>query len=107
MDSICNVIRSVDGIQMMFLFCQVVDLAEDLQSGTHLCALVEQLQGKPLKPSWHARPASRHHSLENVTAALRAIEADGVKLVNIGENFSLTIRVVIMILHTTMIDYHD
>lgn len=70
---------------MDYILFKVIDLAEDLKSGTHLCALVEQLQGKPLKPAWHQRPASRHHSLENVTAALNAIEADGVKLVNIGK----------------------
>jgi len=46
---------------------------------------VEALQKKPIKPAWNKRPTNQHHYLENVTAALNAIEQDGVKLVNIGE----------------------
>ena len=61
----------------------VKDLAEDLQDGTKLCALVEALQKRPLR-GWVRRPANRHQHLENVSCALQAVEADGVKLVNIG-----------------------
>lgn len=46
---------------------------------------MEALQKKPIKPAWNKRPTNQHHYLENVTAALNAIEQDGVKLVNIGE----------------------
>uniref|UniRef100_A0A2M4CKF2 Putative actin-binding cytoskeleton protein filamin n=1 Tax=Anopheles darlingi TaxID=43151 RepID=A0A2M4CKF2_ANODA len=63
---------------------QVIEFHEDFCDGTFLCALVEGLQKRPLKPSWNKRPANQHHYLENVTTALNAIEADGVKLVNIG-----------------------
>ncbi|XP_058120386.1 filamin-A isoform X1 [Anopheles ziemanni] len=63
---------------------QVIEFHEDFCDGTLLCALVEGLQKRPLKPSWNKRPANQHHFLENVTTALNAIEADGVKLVNIG-----------------------
>uniref|UniRef100_A0A8W7PHV9 Calponin-homology (CH) domain-containing protein n=1 Tax=Anopheles coluzzii TaxID=1518534 RepID=A0A8W7PHV9_ANOCL len=63
---------------------QVIEFHEDFCDGTLLCALVEGLQKRPLKPSWNKRPANQHHYLENVTTALNAIEADGVKLVNIG-----------------------
>ncbi|KAB0797522.1 hypothetical protein PPYR_08515 [Photinus pyralis] len=63
---------------------RVRDLSQDLCSGVTLCALVEALQGHPIKPSWNKRPVNQHHYLENVTAALHAIEQDGVKLVNIG-----------------------
>lgn len=62
----------------------VVDLAEDFKDGTRLCALVEVLTNRRL-PRWNTRPANQHHHLENVSTALQAIEADGVKLVNIGE----------------------
>ncbi|XP_046603545.1 filamin-A [Neodiprion virginianus] len=62
---------------------EVVDLAEDFRDGTRLCALVEILTNKRL-PRWNSRPANQHHHLENVSTALQAIEADGVKLVNIG-----------------------
>lgn len=64
---------------------RVADLGADLRSGVRLCALVETLQGKPIKPSWNKKPGNQHHYLENVTAALTAIEQDGVKLVNIGK----------------------
>lgn len=65
---------------------RVRDLSQDLCTGVTLCALVEDLQGRPLRPSWNRRPANQHHYLENVTTALNAIEQDGVKLVNIGNN---------------------
>lgn len=64
---------------------RVADLSEDLCTGVRLCALVEALQGHPLKPAWNKRPMNQHHYLENVTTALNAIEQDGVKLVNIGK----------------------
>ncbi|KAL7301856.1 hypothetical protein TKK_0005461 [Trichogramma kaykai] len=61
----------------------VVDLESDFGDGTRLCALVEQLTGnKHFK--WHRDPVNQHQHLENVSAALKAVEADGVKLVNIG-----------------------
>ncbi|XP_030749718.1 filamin-A-like [Sitophilus oryzae] len=63
---------------------RIVDLSQDLCTGVRLCALVEALQKRPIKPAWNKRPANQHHYLENVTAALNAIEQDGVKLVNIG-----------------------
>lgn len=49
-----------------------------------MCSLVENLQKRPLK-SWNRRPANQHHYLENATVALKAIEEDGIKLVNIGK----------------------
>lgn len=65
----------------------VLDLAEDFRDGTRLCALVEVLTKRRL-PRWNPRPANQHHHLENVSTALQAIEADGVKLVNIGNVLS-------------------
>ncbi|XP_026826378.1 filamin-A isoform X2 [Ooceraea biroi] len=61
----------------------VLDLAEDFRDGTRLCALVEVLTQRRLS-RWNPKPANQHHHLENVSTALQAIEADGVKLVNIG-----------------------
>lgn len=63
---------------------KVSDLSIDFCDGTHLCALVESLQKRKLKPSWNKRPANQHHYLENASKALKAIEDDGIKLVNIG-----------------------
>lgn len=64
---------------------QVSDWTTDFCDGTALCALVENLQKRPLKPSWNRRPGNQHHYLENATVALNAVEGDGIKLVNIGE----------------------
>lgn len=63
---------------------QVSDWTTDFCDGTHLCTLVENLQKRPLK-GWNRRPANQHHYLENASVALKAIEEDGIKLVNIGE----------------------
>uniref|UniRef100_A0A1B6E957 Calponin-homology (CH) domain-containing protein n=2 Tax=Clastoptera arizonana TaxID=38151 RepID=A0A1B6E957_9HEMI len=63
---------------------EVRDLASDFCDGTRLCALVEVLQKRKLRPNWIKRPANPHQYLENVTAALTAVSEDGVKLVNIG-----------------------
>uniref|UniRef100_A0A1I8NW15 Calponin-homology (CH) domain-containing protein n=1 Tax=Stomoxys calcitrans TaxID=35570 RepID=A0A1I8NW15_STOCA len=62
----------------------VHDWPTDFCDGTCLCALVENLQTRPLKPAWNRRPANQHHYLENVAIALKSIEADHIKLVNIG-----------------------
>lgn len=59
-------------------------MASDFCDGTLLCLLVESLQKRPLKPSWNKNPSNQHHYLENVACALNAVEADGIKLVNIG-----------------------
>lgn len=59
-------------------------MASDFCDGTLLCLLVESLQKRPLKPTWNKRPANQHHYLENASCALNAVEADGIKLVNIG-----------------------
>lgn len=64
---------------------EVHDLVADFCDGTRLCALVEVLQKRPLRPAWIQRPANQHQYLENVATALTAIAADGVKLVNIGK----------------------
>lgn len=69
----------------MYEMLQVSDWTTDFCDGTALCALVENLQKRPLKPSWNRRPGNQHHYLENATVALNAIEGDGIKLVNIGE----------------------
>lgn len=64
---------------------EVNDLSSDFCDGTRLCALVEVLQKRKIRPTWIKHPANQHQYLENVTAALNAIAEDGVKLVNIGK----------------------
>ncbi|XP_065214935.1 filamin-A isoform X4 [Planococcus citri] len=63
---------------------RVVNLASDFGDGTKLCALVEVLQKRIIKPHWNRKPTNQHQYLENVSCALNAIAEDGVKLVNIG-----------------------
>lgn len=63
---------------------KITTLSTDFCDGTKLCALVEQLQKRTLKPGWSRKPVNHHQYLENVTTALNAISEDGVKLVNIG-----------------------
>lgn len=63
----------------------VANLASDFCNGTKLCALVEVLQKRILKPGWIRKPINQHQFLENVSTALNAIAEDGVKLVNIGK----------------------
>lgn len=75
---------------------RVADLSQDLESGVRLCALVEALQGHPIKPTWNKKPANQHHYLENVTCALNAIEQDGVKLVNIGVYYSIELHLLML-----------
>jgi Ca2+-binding actin-bundling protein fimbrin/plastin (EF-Hand superfamily) len=78
---------------------EVHDLVADFCDGTRLCALVEVLQKRPLKPAWIHRPANQHQYLENVATALTAIGADGVKLVNIGK--LLVVNFVTLKLHNS------
>ncbi|RZF33012.1 hypothetical protein LSTR_LSTR012785 [Laodelphax striatellus] len=63
---------------------EVLDLTKDFQDGTKLCALLEVLQGRQIKPPWIRKPANQHQCLENAASALKAIAEDGIKLVNIG-----------------------
>lgn len=64
---------------------KVVNLMTDFCDGTKLCALVEVLRNRILKPGWNRKPTNHHQYLENVSCALNAVAEDGVKLVNIGE----------------------
>ncbi|CAG0902821.1 unnamed protein product, partial [Cyprideis torosa] len=57
-------------------------LEHDLSDGLKLIALVEQLTGRRIRKI--PRPINHHQWLENVQFALNAIEEDGIKLVNIG-----------------------
>lgn len=50
-------------------------------------ALIEVLQKRKLRNN--LRPVNQHQMLENASTALNAITADGIRLVNIGNNNSL------------------
>lgn len=79
-----NNVKNLEFRSLNTCLLQVSDWTTDFCDGTHLCTLVENLQKRPLK-GWNRRPANQHHYLENASVALKAIEEDGIKLVNIGK----------------------
>lgn len=61
------------------------NLETDLCDGLRLVTLIEVLSGKYL-PKHNKRPSFRSQKLENVSVALKFLEADeGIKIVNIGK----------------------
>lgn len=64
------------------------NLETDLSDGLRLITLIEVLAGKHL-PKHNKRPTFRSQKLENVSVALKFLDDQGIKLVNIGEFLSL------------------
>lgn len=62
---------------------EVTDLQTDLRDGWRLCALMEALQHRRI-PHATRRPFNQHQMIDNINLALRAMEEDGIRLVNIG-----------------------
>lgn len=60
------------------------NLETDLSDGLRLITLIEVLSGKRL-PKHNKRPTFRSQKLENVSVALKFLDDEGIKLVNIGE----------------------
>lgn len=65
---------------------RVKDLKTDFSNGVKLIKLVNVLQQPNSKVSkrYFKAPSNQHQALENISLALNAITADGIKLVNIG-----------------------
>lgn len=61
------------------------NLETDLGDGLRLIALIEVLSQKRL-PKHNKRPTFRSQKLENVSVALKFLEEEGIKIVNIGES---------------------
>lgn len=59
------------------------DLESDLSDGLRLVSLVEVLSQKHL-PKHNKRPTFRSQKLENVSVALKFLEDEGIRIVNIG-----------------------
>lgn len=59
-------------------------LETDLSDGLRLIALIEVLAHKRL-PKYNKRPTFRSQKLENVSVALKFLENEGIRIVNIGE----------------------
>ena len=60
------------------------DLESDLSDGLGLVALIEVLAQKRL-PKHNKTPNFRSQKLENVSVALKFLEDQGIRIVNIGE----------------------
>ena len=59
-------------------------LESDLSDGLRLIALIEVLSQKRM-PKYNKRPTFRSQKLENVSVALKFLEDEGIKIVNIGK----------------------
>nr|XP_012143519.1 PREDICTED: filamin-A-like [Megachile rotundata] len=60
------------------------DLESDLSDGLRLISLIEVLTQKKL-PKHSQRPTFRSQKLENVSVALKFLDDEGIRIVNIGE----------------------
>lgn len=65
----------------------ISNLESDLSDGLRLIALIEVLSQKRM-PKYNKRPTFRSQKLENVSVALKFLEDEGIKIVNIGKLFS-------------------
>lgn len=63
---------------------QVTDLIMDLQDGTILVKLIENLTGKKIK-GFHKAPETTAHMLDNLDLVFKTIQNSGIKLIGIGE----------------------
>ena len=78
----CNVQIQPYGVQI------TSDLAEAFQDGLSLVYLVESISTKKVG-RYNKNPRLYAQKLENITSALKLLQSDGIKLVNIGELFKL------------------
>lgn len=62
------------------------NLETDLSDGLLLIALIEILSGRPMSKH-NKRPLFRSQKLENVSVALKFLEKEGLKIINIGKFF--------------------
>ena len=74
----------------------ISNLETDLSDGLRLIALIEVLSQKRMSKH-NKRPTFRSQKLENVSVALKFLEEEGIKIVNIGE-FSLKLNLKLLFL---------
>ena len=63
---------------------EILDLYTDLKDGTYLIILLEELTGEVVAKRWNKKPRMNIHELENLGQALKFVERQGIKLVNVG-----------------------
>ncbi|KAJ8885452.1 hypothetical protein PR048_011649 [Dryococelus australis] len=66
------------------------NLETDLSDGLRLVTLIEVLSGKKM-PKHNKRPTFRSQKLENVSVALKFLDDEAIRIVNIGESNVLLI----------------
>lgn len=66
----------------------ISDLESDLSDGLRLIGLIEVLAQKRL-PKHNKKPTFRSQKLENVSVALKFLENQGIRIVNIGRSFRI------------------
>jgi len=65
------------------------DLKTDLKDGVALLNLLEIISGKPIGKRWNKNPRVPNQKYENNQIAIEFVQAEGLKLVNIGNSPSL------------------
>jgi hypothetical protein len=60
------------------------DLKTDLKDGVALLNLLEIISGKPIGKRWNKNPRVPNQKYENNQIAIEFVQAEGLKLVNIG-----------------------
>jgi hypothetical protein len=68
---------------------QVNDMQEDFEDGLLLISLLELISAKDLG-KYNLKPKIRAQKLENCNTALQFVKSEGIKLVNIGSEVSVT-----------------
>jgi hypothetical protein len=62
------------------------DLKTDLKDGVALLNLLEIISGKPIGKRWNKNPRVPNQKYENNQIAIEFVQAEGLKLVNIGNS---------------------
>jgi hypothetical protein len=80
------------------------DLKTDLKDGVALLNLLEIISGKPIGKRWNKNPRVPNQKYENNQIAIEFVQAEGLKLVNIGtcpnhESRSLFVSASLLLLH--------
>ena len=70
------------------------DLKTDLKDGVALLNLLEIISGKPIGKRWNKNPRVPNQKYENNQIAIEFVQAEGLKLVNIGNSPSLPLSIV-------------
>ena len=80
----------------------ISDLESDLSDGLRLIGLIEVLAQKRL-PKHNKKPTFRSQKLENVSVALKFLENQGIRIVNIGTSLPLSALLYYILCFTSLV----